>query len=361
MRAILTTFCTIFLAMTNLHANVEELFFPLEGKRLDSVIAKDVVNPDLNNIFERWMKQALEQLYSQSEVIDTASGPIEFKKKGSGRPVILCLHGGFGGYDQALLLGDHLVKQDFTVLAPSRPGYLRTPLFVGQTPEQQADAMVSLLDALKIHRVGIIGFSAGCPVAFQMALRYPDRVWGLVLESLGAQPTQGPIYEILVQLMKLEPLTDFGSWLLYLGTHSDLRGTAEFVLSLDTSLTGAPLRERTKFVLHHSHQIKLFKRLIHSCVPLSPRKDGLLNDINNLDPWNTQAYIGFYPLIKTPTMIIESIDDSNGNYQEAIFVSQRIPKAQLVSVGNTGHFIWLGEKTKQWETLLSRFLNNHRP
>ena len=149
---------------------MEELFFPLEGKRLDSVIAKDIVNPDINNIFERWMKQTLEQLYSQSEVIDTASGPIEFKKKGSG-PVVLCLHGGFGGYDQALLLGDHLVKQGFTVLAPSRPGYLRTPLFVRQTPEQQADAMVSLLDTLKMSKVGIIGFSSGCPVAFQIALR----------------------------------------------------------------------------------------------------------------------------------------------------------------------------------------------
>ena len=248
----------------------------------------------------------------------------------------------------------------FTILAPSRPGYLRTPLSVGQTPEQQADAMISLLNTLGINKVAVIGFSAGASVAFQMALRHPDRVWGLVLESLGAQASQGPIYEILTQLVTLDHLADFSSWLLYLAQHSDVRGTAEYILSLDTFLTGKPLKVRTDYVFHHGKQTKFFKQLILSCIPLSPRTPGLLNDINNLDPWQTPAYLAFYPLVKTPTMIIEAIDDSNGNYQEATFVSQQM-HAQLVSVANSGHFIWLGDRTKQWQILLTRFLKANKP
>lgn len=365
MKTFIATLCAVFFTVAPLSAATEESLgkgppplSPIE--KVGAVIAKEVVNPDLINVFERWIKHTLSQLNAGSELIQTASGPIEYKKRGSG-PVILCLHGGFGGYDQAFLMGDHLVKEGFTVLAPSRPGYLRTPLYVGETPEQQADAMIHLLDALKIDEVAVVGFSAGCSVAFQMALRHPNRVWGLVMESLGAQSTQGPVYEIITDLVTIEPLTDFGSWLLYLATHSDVRGTAEFILSLDTSLRGTPLQKRTKFVLQSSNQTRFFKQFMYSIIPLSARKDGILNDINNLDPWQTPDYIGFYPLITTPTMIIESVDDSNGNYQEAFFVSKQIPRTQLVSVGGSGHFIWLGEKTKQWEILFCRFLKTNSP
>lgn len=364
MKKILFSLSIAILTISQTHASSEsddnkiDILYSAIG--IDRPLAsKETINTHLVNIFDRWAKHTTEKLNSESSVILTASGPIEYVKKGSG-PVVLCLHGGFGGYDQAILIGENIKKHGFTVLAPSRPGYLRTPLSVGQTPEQQADAMINLINALGIDKVGVVGFSSGCPVAFQMALRYPNKVWGLALECLGAQADQGPIYELLIDLAQIDPLADFSSWLLYLATRSDFRGTAEFILTLDNNMPEAQQYERSHYVLKHSSQTEFLKKLIHSSIPLSSRKNGLNNDISNLNPWLTPSYIGLYSLVKTPTMIIESINDSNGNYQEAIFVSQQM-NAELVSVANTGHFIWIGNRTKKWQTLLTRFLKTNSP
>ena len=55
---------------------------------------------------------------------------------------------GRGGFDQGLELGDGLVRAGFRLIAPSRFGYLRTPLPADASAEAQADAHASLLDAL---------------------------------------------------------------------------------------------------------------------------------------------------------------------------------------------------------------------
>jgi len=317
--------------------------------------SKGASTEDETNCFQRWVTHTLRKLAANSSIAQTASGPIEYSFEGSG-PVVMTLHGGFGGYDQGELVGDSLIEAGFKVLSPSRPGYLRTPLYVGATPEQQADAMVNLMDALGVDQVGVIGYSAGCSVAFQMAVRHPTRVWGLVLECLGGQPQQGPLYQLLTQFVSIDALTDFSSWLLFLATRSDFRGTSEVVLSLDNSLSPIDLNNRIAYVMDHRKQKRFLRKFILSNIPLSPRKDGLLNDIANLDPWQSPAYISAYPTVHTPTLIISSPDDTSGFYPEAVFVSQQIPGAQLITVGNTGHFIWLGSHTKQWEPALRYFL-----
>ena len=91
------------------------------------------------------------------------------------------------GYDQALALSWNLHQADLAVLTLSRPGYVRTPLATGPTPEQAADAAAGLLDVLGLDRVGVIGTSGGGPTALQFALRHPQRVWGLVLQSAVTQ------------------------------------------------------------------------------------------------------------------------------------------------------------------------------
>ncbi|MCE2559018.1 MAG: hypothetical protein J4F98_10505 [Acidobacteria bacterium] len=68
----------------------------------------------------------LEELRSGSEVIETRIGPVEYVLEGDGDQVVLSIHGTPGGYDQRFGLAG------FQVLAPSRPGYLRTPISAGR-------------------------------------------------------------------------------------------------------------------------------------------------------------------------------------------------------------------------------------
>src|SRR4051794_19273745 len=53
--------------------------------------------------FVSWKRRLLAQILRGSEIAETARGPVEFARIGTG-PVILQLHGGATGYDQTLAL-----------------------------------------------------------------------------------------------------------------------------------------------------------------------------------------------------------------------------------------------------------------
>jgi len=86
-----------------------------------------------------------------------------------------------GGYDQGASLGEPFVEAGMGSIAISRPGYLRTPISVGRTAEQQADAIAALLDALALEQVAAHGISGGGPAAIHFAARHPDRITALLL------------------------------------------------------------------------------------------------------------------------------------------------------------------------------------
>lgn len=335
--------------------------------------------------FETWNAALFQKLNAGSEVISTAAGPIEysvlipkckqsddFKPRTSCScysssnlpedlcPVVLVLHGAFGGYDQAELVGDQLLQQGFTILAPSRPGYLRTPLYVGQTNAQQADAMVALLDALGIDKVAVLGFSAGSQIAFEFAVRHPDRTWALVLECLGAHPSDTPEYKLFNEFLELAngEVANFGSFLFDLFTKAYPLEAVKFILSNDNNLSPCALRERIRYVYNNKYQLRFALNFIQSVMPLEPRIPGILNDIgDNLDPWYTLPY----NLLKTPTIIIQSTNDSSGSYPEAKWVAKQIPGVKFVKVEDSGHFIWLGPNASSWESKLGSFLKKHDP
>ena len=72
-------------------------------------------------------------------------------------------------------------RAGFRVIAPSRFGYLRTPLPADASAAAQADAHACLLDALGVEARAIVGVSAGGPSVLQFALRHPDRAAALLL------------------------------------------------------------------------------------------------------------------------------------------------------------------------------------
>lgn len=113
------------------------------------------------------------------EVVDTSAGPIEVARAGAG-PAVLCIHGIPGSWRQAMPIAEDLAP-GFEVLLPSRPGYGATPLHVGRTYNDQADAYAALLDALGIERAAIVGVSGGGPSAVGFAARHAQRTDALVL------------------------------------------------------------------------------------------------------------------------------------------------------------------------------------
>jgi len=321
---------------------------------------------------DRWVEKRRKELDSDSKVAQTAAGPIEYKKRGSG-PVVICLHGAFGGYDASFQLGEDLVSKGFTIIGLSRPGYLRTPITVGESPEEQADAMVALMDTLGIQRAAVVGFSAGTLTAFQMSVRYPERIWACVMEGVGALPADfapGGTYDTLRAIVVDDDLVrslDRATWYLYELARYDLDDTAELVLR-DDLLDGTPeseISQRIRYVLRTPQQRQFLRQFVYTLTPYSLRREGDYNDIKDdisIDPWQEWVDEGLLQASTVPTQVIQAVWDGSGNHQEAKdLIVPNIPECELVSLQGCGHFVWLGKGTYAWEKLMVAFLKNNRP
>jgi len=325
-----------------------------------------------SRLVRAWVLSRKLELDAQSKVARTVAGPIEYKIRGKG-PAVICLHGAFGGYDASFQLGESLVSKGFTVVAVSRPGYLRTPLSVGQSPEEQADAMIALMDRLGIEQAAVVGFSAGSLTAFQMAAKFPDRIWACVLQGVGALPADfepGGTYEILRALVADDGLVvpfDLASWFLYETARNAPKLTANLILS-DDVLTGFPaseLTQRIRYVLQTPQQSAFLKQFAITLTPYSLRRAGDFNDIKDdisIDPWQSWVDAGIPQAVTVPVQIIQAVWDGSGNYEEVRnLIAPNIPGCELVPLQGCGHFVWLGKNTYAWEKKMQAFLKKHQP
>lgn len=276
--------------------------------------------------YRREIRAAQEHLKNGgSQVIDTDCGPIEYAAFGEGYPVLV-VHGIFGGFDQGLVIARGNVGEGFQSIAPSRFGYLRTPLPEDASPAGQADAFVCLLDALGIEQAAIIGTSAGGTSAIQFALRHPNRCSALVLFSSN---TPGETEAVLLPEPVSKTLfkSDFAFWLM----------TTYFSSSLK-SIMGVP----EGFELTPEYEANVAE-VMKTILPVYPRSDGALFDMYVSNPDINSGY----PLeeITMPVLIVNAIDDPLTLYENAQSAAERIPGAKLVTIESGGHML-LGHEGK---------------
>ena len=315
--------------------------------------------------YRRWKRGRLAALEAGSRIALTARGPIEYTLAGRGPP-LLVIHGGMGGYDQALGLGAlvnrHAGNSEFMVVAPSRPGYLRTPLHVGLTPEEQADALTALLDHLGLAQVGVLAGSYGGPFAVQFALRHPHRIWGLVLLAPITQRCvvgqQWPLSERALLSRPGALLVDFVHWLLYLWARSRPTDLVRFFMSrMTTRSVGADeIDRRIALLSQFPDQLRAVQQMFCSMTPMSLQMAGSLNDEKQI------ACLPDYPLkdIRAPTLWIHGRDDCVGpGFAGAELAAGNIPGVQLLAVERCGHFMLAGEFLAPVFSAIAEFLQQH--
>jgi len=291
--------------------------------------------------YRRDIGLARKRLRAGSQVTETACGPIEYVTRGEG-PAVLVVHGAGGGYDQGLFIARELLGEGFQVVAPSRFGYLRTPLPDDASPAAQADAHACLLDALEIPRAAVIGASAGAPSSMQFALRHADRCSSLVLLSAAtygasrraAHGTAASGFMVNVVLR-----SDFPTWL---ATKVARRRMIE--------LLGVP---RAVYSALSAQAKQELRSMMQSLLPMSSRRAGLLNDaavVSSLDR---------YPLerIAAPTLVIAAADDPYGVFAACEYTAENIPGARFISFDTGGHLL-LGHEAEV-RTEVGDFIRQH--
>lgn len=329
---------------------------------IDLDTARELLTPtdvQMEGFFD-WLHQRRAELAAgDSRIVQTSMGPIQFKKSGHG-PVVICLHGGFGGYDQSYLMGSFLAGKGFTVIAVSRPGYLGTPISVGSSIEAQADATVALMDALKIKKAAIYGFSAGSLVAFQVGVRHPERCSSVVLTGVGLQENQASGYTLIDLFLKTNVGVDIPPYGLYLLTQASLPTVLGIFMAVDSKLKGEKYDERVAYVLHNKSQLEWARAMAVSLTPFSDRRKGLIADVEAVATWPAYEAAGQFATFKPPLLFVDAKHDNSGSWPQTRRIASKIATARLITVEDSGHFIWLGVNTAKWQAQMIAYLKKHK-
>lgn len=301
--------------------------------------------------FSRWKALRMAELEAGSGLALLPEGVMEFAERGEDGPVALVIHGAPGGYDQGLAYGGELLHRGFRVLAVSRPGYLRTPLETGLTPEEQADAIASLLKARGIGSCAVLGISEGSPCAVKLAARHPGTVSSLVLLSPPGGSSCSKVISSLGYRLLHDLTGDVGCWRLALLGRWDPSRLAEEIAGTSSSL--APSRKKSLAAASTDPAQREFLRaLALSITPLSPREQGIINDNAQLkdlpDPER--------PPLATPLLVLMGENDSafTTSSVRQRFGNAKAEEPRIEIVPNAGHVIPMGrEFARSWDRIAS--------
>ena len=262
----------------------------------------------------------------KSLIAQTQRGPVEYIFKGTG-PVVLICHGTsedcHSGYPY-----EFLVEAGFTLLIPSRPGYGRTPLEVGRTNMQAAQALISLLDCLDIQTCSVLAVSAGGPTGIALAANYPGRIKHLVLMAAVSQPEK----------RFLEP-----SYKNQMAFYGPLHGMQWSILRLISNVSPRAMTRQTLAIFSTHDTNDALKRLsshdkesIRRFYQGRSSRRGALNDAKHT--------VGqeLLQAVSIPVLLVHSREDRSVPFSHAEWSMEHIANVTLCESGFTGHFVSVG-------------------
>jgi 2-hydroxy-6-oxonona-2,4-dienedioate hydrolase len=272
--------------------------------------------------FRADMQAARARLAAQSRLVETACGPVEVAESGSGPPVLV-VHGTGGGFDQGMMAGNGAFGNDYRVIAPSKFGYLRSPMPADASHAAQADTLAALLDALEVPRAVVMAVSAGAQPATHLALRHPERVQALVLISPalhlppkpGVPPESGPPGFVLDYVLA----SNFIVWAI-----------AHLMPNLLVRVAGVP----ASLVGQVTPQLR--KELADGFFPASARHVGLAHDIRTTTPVAPDLPI---EQLRMPVMLIGTADDPYKTRDVVRYSAGRLPTAKALILESGGHML----------------------
>jgi len=278
----------------------------------------------------RWSENLMTLLDGRATMLETELGPIQVAREGDG-PRVMSIHGSPGGFDQGLVWARHLRDGGREVIAPSRPGYLRTPLDSGRSPAQQADLYAAMLDALCIDKVTVLGISSGGPSAVHFAARHPNRTNALLLDAavlLSIAPAGSEIERAIFE-------SGTGIWLsCQIAKRWPKLTAARVVDTLSAGLSKDRKRDAVDWITSNPARLHNMVDLSTSLAPRRFREPGQRNDESNeinLDPLP-------FTEITAPTLIAQGTNDVFPLIDHATNAADKMPGAELMLV-EEGHHV----------------------
>lgn len=274
-------------------------------------------------------------------IAQTKQGPIEYRVIGQGLSVLI-LNGGHTNCNSPFGHQQFFLDHGYQLLIPSRPGYGKTPSATGRTAEAFADALVGLLDMLRLDQVIVVGISAAGRTALQLAGRHPERVSKVILENAvteGAFPT-GLTRVIAYLLFNL--VVEQGTWAAFrayghIAPQAALKSMMKILSTLPVNQVMATMNQ--------SHQQAALALLL-----ASRSGSGFLHDMHH--------HCGDLSRITAPTLIIESKYDGSKDPSHAIYAAEHIANAELVLSPAESHLLWFSLYDEEIQAKMRAFLQS---
>ncbi len=289
--------------------------------------------------FSRDIRAARKRVESLgSQVVETSGGPIEYVLAGEGYP-LLVIHGAIGGFDQGLFVAQSIRFPSCQIISVSRFGHLRSPIPKNADLNMQADAFAGLLDALGKKQVAVFAVSAGSIPAVRFVARYPERVSALILFG----PDPGGENQISMPprfVFNLFLRSNFIYWVLI----TYFRKTMEKIMGLVPS-GYTPTPENAARIDH----------VLSGDLPINRRMDGLIFESYTIaaDYASQTSDSSPYPIskIKTPTMIINALDDPLIAPKHVQIFADKFPNKHHFIVPDGGHLFFNHDQEVRSEIL----------
>lgn len=280
-----------------------------------------------------WSNELMASLDKRASIVPTTRGAVQLAREGRGPPV-LAFHGGPGGFDMGLAWCRHLSDGGCEVIAPSRPGYLRTPLQSGRSVASQADLCAAMLDTLAIERTAVVGFSSGGPPAVHFAARYPERTTALLLDTAILLPFQPPISALQRKTFE----SAFFVWVAHRMVMKRPSLMAGFVVNgVSSGLDKEQRRAAVEWITSDPWRLHTMQEHFAAMAPRSYRQPGWINDQAN--------EVGLTPLpfadVTAPTLIAIGASDAIVPIKHATHAADRIAGAKLFLVEEGHHILSL--------------------
>jgi pimeloyl-ACP methyl ester carboxylesterase len=113
---------------------------------------------------------------------------IHYEDHGAGAPVVL-LHGGLVTGHRMWSSHVPALARHHRVLVPDSRGHGRTDNPEGRLADDlMAEDCAAFIEALGVDRPMVMGYSDGAQTALELGIRHPDRIAGLVLGGVVAEP-----------------------------------------------------------------------------------------------------------------------------------------------------------------------------
>jgi pimeloyl-ACP methyl ester carboxylesterase len=274
-----------------------------------------------------------------NRIAQTKNGLIEYRVVGQG-PAVLLLNGGHTNCNSPFGHEQFFLDQGCRLVIPSRPGYGKTPSAIGKTAEAFADALVDLLNHLRLARAIVVGISAAGPTALQLAGRHPERVSKLILQNAvtgGRFPTLGTR---LGAYLLFNPWVEGWTWAAF-------RAFARFApLSALKSMMGSlSYLDPAQVVATMSREQQ---QAALAFLLASRSGSGFLHDL--------QHHCGDLQRISAPTLIIESKYDGSVDASHATYAADHIANAELFVSPAESHLLWFSSYNAAIEEKMRAFL-----